>query len=86
MPLISFFSHENIKKPPEGEHCHEIGYEIGMKFDILHHATHSFIIRIVTEGVRSKEVVFRNFAKFTGKHLCQSLFLLKLQTPLGLQL
>ena len=27
----------------------------------------------------------RNFAKFTGKHLCHSLFLIKLQ-PLGLQL
>ena len=25
----------------------------------------------------SKKVVLRNFAKFTGKHLCQSLFLLK---------
>ena len=24
--------------------------------------------------------VLRNFAKFTGKHLCQSLFLIKLQT------
>ena len=29
--------------------------------------------------------VLRNFAKFTGKHLCQSLFLIKLQ-PWGLQL
>ena len=26
-----------------------------------------------------KKGVLRNFAKFTGKHLCQSLFLLKLQ-------
>ena len=26
------------------------------------------------------KTVLRNFAKFTGKHLCQSLFLLKLQT------
>ena len=25
--------------------------------------------------------VLRNFAKFTGKHLCQSLFLIKLQVP-----
>ena len=30
-----------------------------------------------------KKVVSRNFAKFTRKYLCQSLFLLKLQ-PLGL--
>ena len=32
--------------------------------------------------------VLRNFAKFTGKHLCQSLFLIKLQAsrPQGLQL
>ena len=27
-----------------------------------------------------KKFVFRNFAKFTGKYLCQSLFLMKLQT------
>ena len=26
-----------------------------------------------------KKCVLRNFAKFTGKHLCQSLFLIKLQ-------
>ena len=26
-----------------------------------------------------RKVVFRNFAKFSGKHLCQSLFLIKLQ-------
>ena len=26
-----------------------------------------------------KKVVLRNFTKFTGKHLCQSLFLIKLQ-------
>ena len=26
-----------------------------------------------------KKGVLRNFAKFTGKHLCQSLFLIKLQ-------
>ena len=26
-----------------------------------------------------KKRVFKNFAKFTGKHLCQSLFLMKLQ-------
>ena len=30
-----------------------------------------------------KKVVLKNFAKFTGKHLCQSLFLIKLQA-LGL--
>ena len=30
-----------------------------------------------------KKVVSRNFAKFTGKHLCQSTCLIKLQ-PLGL--
>ena len=32
-----------------------------------------------------KKGVLRSFSKFTGKHLCQSLFLIKLQTP-GLQL
>ena len=26
-----------------------------------------------------KKVVLKNFTKFTGKHLCQSLFLMKLQ-------
>ena len=31
-----------------------------------------------------KKVVLRNFAKFTGKHLCQRLFLIKLQV-LGLR-
>ena len=31
-----------------------------------------------------KKGVLRNFAKFTGKHLCQSLFLIKLQAS-GLQ-
>ena len=30
-------------------------------------------------AVFCKKVVLRNFAKFTGKHLCQSLFLIKLQ-------
>ena len=29
--------------------------------------------------VFSKKSVLRNFVKFTGKHLCQSLFLIKLQ-------
>ena len=33
----------------------------------------------------SKKGVLKNFAKFAGKHLCQSLFLIKLQV-LGLQL
>ena len=31
-----------------------------------------------------RKVILRNFGKFTGKHLCQSLFLIKLQT-LGLK-
>ena len=26
-----------------------------------------------------KKLFFKNFAKFTGKHLCQNLFLIKLQ-------
>ena len=30
-----------------------------------------------------KKVVLRNFPKFTGKHLCQSLFLIKLQAALA---
>ena len=35
-----------------------------------------------TEGVLYKKGAPRNFAKFTGKHLCQSLFLIELQTGL----
>ena len=27
-----------------------------------------------------KKGVFKNFVKFTGKHLCQSIFFIKLQT------
>ena len=38
-----------------------------------------------TRGVLWKKGVLRNFAKFTGKHLCRSLFLIKLQAS-GLQL
>ena len=30
-----------------------------------------------------KEGVLKNFVKFTGKHLCQSVFLLNLQAPLS---
>ena len=33
----------------------------------------------VTGGVSVKKGVFRNFTKFTGKYLCQSRFLIKLQ-------
>ena len=29
-----------------------------------------------------KEGVLKNFVKFTGKHLCQSVFLISLQAPL----
>ena len=31
-----------------------------------------------TGGVLSEKVFFRNFTKFTGKHLCQNLFFNKL--------
>ena len=33
-----------------------------------------FVFRISPPDVFCKKVVLRNFAKFTGKHLCQSLF------------
>ena len=31
-------------------------------------------IEVATVGVLKEKGVLRNFAKFTGKHLCQSLF------------
>ena len=34
---------------------------------------------IIKEAATGNVGVPRNFAKFTGKHLCQSLFLIKLQ-------
>ena len=37
------------------------------------------ILEAVVRRCSVKKGVLRNFAKFTGKHLCQSLFLLKLQ-------
>ena len=40
---------------------------------------------VVQRCSEKKVGVLENFAKFTGKHLCQSLFLIKLQTS-GLQL
>ena len=42
-------------------------------------------IRTGRPEVLCKKIVFKNFAIFTGKHLCWSLFLIKLQTS-GLQL
>ena len=36
-----------------------------------------------TRGVLYKKGVLKNFAKFTGKHLCQSLFLIESQAPPG---
>ena len=35
-------------------------------------------------GCSVKKVAFKNFANLTGKHLCWSLFLLKLQVDLQL--
>ena len=37
----------------------------------------SFTTEAATRGVLLKKGVLRNFTKFTGKHLCQSLFLNK---------
>ena len=36
--------------------------------------THTAIVRSTRPEVFSKKGVLRNFTKFTGKHLCQSLF------------
>ena len=33
-----------------------------------------FLSEAATGGVLYRQGVFKNFAKFTGKHLCQSLF------------
>ena len=38
------------------------------------------VVRSSLPEVLYKKDVLRNFAKFAGKHLCQSLFLIKLQT------
>ena len=38
-------------------------------------------LEAVVKTCSVKKVVHRNSAKFTGKHLCQSLFLIKLQAP-----
>ena len=43
------------------------------------------IFRSSRPGVFCKKGVLRNFANFTGKHLCESLFLIKLEAG-GLQL
>ena len=43
------------------------------------------IFRSSRPGVFCKKGVLRNFANFTGKHLCESLFLIKLEAR-GLQL
>ena len=37
------------------------------------------IIEAVVQRCSVKKGVLKNFAKFTGKHLCQFLFLIKLQ-------
>ena len=37
------------------------------------------IVLVVLSDVFYKKVALNNFEKFTGKHLCQSLFLIKLQ-------
>ena len=39
----------------------------------------SYRIRSSRPKLFCKKIVLRNFSKFTGKHLCQSLFLIKLQ-------
>ena len=41
--------------------------------------TSLFWSEVVVRRCSVKKSVLRNFAKFTGKHLCQSLFLIKLQ-------
>ena len=49
---------------------------------------HLYVLRLVQEQPSEVFYVkrcFRNFTKFTGKHLCQSIFLIKLQAS-GLQL
>ena len=38
-------------------------------------------LEAATGDVPQKKVTLKNFAKFTGKHLCQNLFFIKLQAP-----
>ena len=42
-------------------------------------SAHGLLNRSNRPEVFCKKSVLRNFAKFTGKHLCQNLFLIKLQ-------
>ena len=46
--------------------------------------SHYFLLlktEAVVQSCSVKKAVLRNFTKFAGKHLCQSLFLIKLQAP-----
>ena len=42
------------------------------------------ISEAATGGILQKKVFLENFTNFTGKHLCWSLFIIKLQTILAL--
>ena len=41
--------------------------------------THDYILTYTYNFATAAKVVLKNFANFTGKHLCWSLFLIKLQ-------
>ena len=55
--------------------------EISVKFFFVLHCTIAYLQYVTIRSSRSevfcKKGVLENFAKFTGKHLCQSLFLIK---------
>ena len=56
-----------------------------MESETVYHNIFLYTFRSSRPEVFCKKGVLKNFAKFTGKHLCQSLLLITLQT-LGLQL
>ena len=56
-----------------------------MESKTVYHNMFLYTFRSSSPEVSCKKGVLKNFTKFTGKHLCQSLLLIKLQT-LGLQL
>ena len=55
-----------------GDPC-DVSFAISFNFH------HRAIIRSSHRRCSVKKVVFRNFAKFTGKHLCQSIFFNKVE-------
>ena len=69
---------QNVKIPSFFESSGNIGISCICFKNKTRVTMHCFNCRSSHQRCSIKKGVFRNFTKFTGKHLCQSLFLMKI--------